>query len=331
VKIGFALAALAGVVATVLLIVQDGAGGVLQALAKLGWWLVPIAAFHLVPLLLSTAAWNRATAPHCRRSLGTLLALRWIREGINSLLPVAQIGGDAVGARLLSVLGVPPSMAAASVIVDFTIELLTLCLFILLGLGIFIADRPPSPVAGWILVGGAALIVAAIGFAAVQRAGSLRFAQRLLEHGTRQAARLRFPSMRGLHDAVRARYADRRAMACAASLHLLSWLIAAAEIWLVLYVMGARIGVGDALALESLSHAVRAAGFFVPGALGVQEAGFVALGALFGVPPEAALALSLARRARELALGAPALLAWQAIEARRLQRRQTPAPMPTQP
>jgi hypothetical protein len=41
------------------------------------------------------------------------------------------------------------------------------------------------------------------------------------------------------------------------------------------------------------------------------------LGAVFGVTPEAALALSLLRRARDLAIGIPALLAWQTVEAMR--------------
>ena len=78
--------------------------------------------------------------------------------------------------------------------------------------------------------------------------------------------------------------------------------------------MGVPIGLGDALVLESLSHAVRSAAFIVPGALGIQEAGLIALGALIGIDAQTALALSLVKRAREIAFGAPALLAWQVLE-----------------
>jgi hypothetical protein len=46
----------------------------------------------------------------------------------------------------------------------------------------------------------------------------------------------------------------------------------------------------------------------------------VLLGALFGVSPEASLALSLIRRARDFAIGAPALIVWQVIEGRRAYR-----------
>ena len=61
-------------------------------------------------------------------------------------------------------------------------------------------------------------------------------------------------------------------------------------------------------------HAVRGAAFAVPGALGAQEGGLIVLCAIFGVPPEAALALSLVKRIPDLVLGVPGLLAWQAIE-----------------
>jgi hypothetical protein len=72
--------------------------------------------------------------------------------------------------------------------------------------------------------------------------------------------------------------------------------------------------------LESLIQAVRSAAFFMPGALGVQEGGLILLGAVVGLGPEVALALSLIKRIRELAVGLPALLAWQMVEGRRLVR-----------
>jgi hypothetical protein len=64
----------------------------------------------------------------------------------------------------------------------------------------------------------------------------------------------------------------------------------------------------DAFVLESLGQAIRGAGFAIPGALGVQEGGYLLLAPLAGLAPDAALALSLAKRARELLLGLPGLL-----------------------
>ena len=52
----------------------------------------------------------------------------------------------------------------------------------------------------------------------------------------------------------------------------------------------------------------------VPMAAGVQEGGYLLVGAAFGLPPDQALALSLLKRGRDLALGVPALLGWQVME-----------------
>jgi len=45
------------------------------------------------------------------------------------------------------------------------------------------------------------------------------------------------------------------------------------------------------------------------------------LGATFGVTPETALALSLLKRGRDLAIGVPALLVWQMLESGRVLAR----------
>jgi hypothetical protein len=54
----------------------------------------------------------------------------------------------------------------------------------------------------------------------------------------------------------------------------------------------------------------------VPAALGVQEAGYALMLPLFGLPAEMGLAISLLKRGREIAIGAPVLFAWQALEGR---------------
>lgn len=95
------------------------------------------------------------------------------------------------------------------------------------------------------------------------------------------------------------------------------------RIWLILHFLGVSLGAREALVIESLSQVVRSVAFAVPGALGVQEGGFMLIGAIYGLSPQTALALSLAKRVREIILGVPGLLAWQWLEGRRwwLRRR----------
>jgi hypothetical protein len=82
--------------------------------------------------------------------------------------------------------------------------------------------------------------------------------------------------------------------------------------------------------LEALGNAVRGAAFAVPGAIGVQEGGFILLGSLIGIAPDTALALSLVKRVRELTLGLPGLLTWQINVGRGLWSR-VPPPTETPP
>ena len=89
-------------------------------------------------------------------------------------------------------------------------------------------------------------------------------------------------------------------------------------IWLALRAAGIAIPITSILAVESLVGAIRSAAFVAPMAIGVQEASYALLGPLFGLGPELSLAVSLLRRARDLILGAPALLAWQGLEGARL-------------
>ena len=62
----------------------------------------------------------------------------------------------------------------------------------------------------------------------------------------------------------------------------------------------------------------RITGLNLPGGIGVQEGGFVALCAVFGIPAPAGIALSLAKRFPEVVLGLPGLLVWQGLESRRI-------------
>ena len=82
--------------------------------------------------------------------------------------------------------------------------------------------------------------------------------------------------------------------------------------------MGVTIGPVAVIAIESLIFAVRSIAFVVPGALGVQEGAYLLLAPLFGLDPQVAVALSLLKRARDLTIGVPALLLWQASEGRKL-------------
>ena len=99
--------------------------------------------------------------------------------------------------------------------------------------------------------------------------------------------------------------------------HLIGWLGTGVAGWIAYRALGVPIDFDDALAIEALLSAAAAVAFLVPVNAGVQEAGYAGLGAIFGVPPELSLGVSLIRRARDVAVGVPILLVWQYVEMRR--------------
>jgi uncharacterized membrane protein YbhN (UPF0104 family) len=121
---------------------------------------------------------------------------------------------------------------------------------------------------------------------------------------------------------VRKLYRERRLVAASFALSFVGWIVGIGEVWLALAFIGHPVSWLDALLLESVGQAIRGAAFAIPGSLGAQEGGYLLLAPLVGLTPDAALALSLAKRARELALGLPGIVYVHWSE-RNWQRRRT--------
>ena len=297
-------AALAWIVHTV------GLAVVGRDVALAGWVLPATAAIYITQLFLSGQAW-RASLGRAGVSPMQMFRLRWIRDGINALLPVAQLGGQVVGARLLTRMGVQPVLAAAAVILDLTVEAVSQLLFTLAGVIVLLLTMRSRVWLSWV-AGGLLLTACCVaGFGAVQRLGGMRLVERLLALVAARWPAAAGWSLRGLHRRLMARQADHPALLRATALHSVAWVLGGAEVWVVLAALGHGVAPLSAVVIESLGMAARSAGFAVPGAVGVQEGGFVLVCGLFGVPAEAALALSVLKRLREALVGVPALVAWQ--------------------
>jgi putative membrane protein len=291
----------------------------------LGWWLLPITLFHLAPLYFDAVSWRQLFPALKRPGVLSFLWMRWIRESVSTLLPVASIGGDVVGARLAHQRGVPGAQATASMVVDITVGAATQAVFVVAGV-VLLAAGARAHAAGamaWGLLIGVALFAAGISvFILIQHNSMFGV---LVEWAHRLAPKNWLSGFAGradaIDDAVVATYRRRLALSYSSLLRLIGWVTGVGEIWLAMWVFGKPLSLIDSFILESLSAGVRGAAFMVPGALGAQEGGLVLFGALLGVPADLALALSLAKRVRELALGLPGLAAWQWVEGRRLLSR----------
>jgi putative membrane protein len=309
----------------VYLVIESGTSEVAQAMLVVGWWLLPITLFHLAPLTFSALSWRELLPAASRPDALIVVRIRWIRESINSLLPVAGVGGDIASMRLAHRKGVPGAQAAASMVVDTTVGVVTQLIFVLSGVWLLLrrsTERGSLFVAGVVSIGVGILFVAIVAFVLFQHRGLFvgfaKLTRNLLPEKWLQSFA---PSASTIDGAVVAAYRNGRVMLRANLLRLIGWAAGAGEVWLVMQSLGQPIGMVDAYILESLGSGVRAAAFMVPGALGALEGSFILFGALFGLPADSALVISLSKRVRELALGVPGLVIWHWIEGHDLLRR----------
>ena len=295
------------------LIAHQGFEEVTAATAVAGWGLLWVVSIQLLPMFADTIAWRELLRPHVSMSLVRLFWARWIGESVNNLLPTARVGGDFLRAWLVwRKWGVSGAKAGAGVIVDLTATVATQILFTSIGLLLlFMHDADVALILG-ATIGAGILLAMLASFLVAQGSGLIAWLERVAKtFMLRLGWSAAFSDAHGLQAEIKKFYEQRRSIMVCGFWHLLGWIAGTLEIWAGLWLLGSPVTFLDALMLESLIQAVRGAAFFMPGALGVQEGGLILLGAVVGLTPEVALALSLIKRIRELLLGLPGLLSWQ--------------------
>ena len=295
-----------------------GFAEIASGLGDAGWGIVAVIAFHPLQMVFSALAWRSLVPTHPTPRLVAVGIARWIREAVNNLLPVAQIGGEFVGARLLRQSGVPLAAGGASVTVDLTMEMMSQIGFTLLGLALLVPSLHEPRIVPWAIGGTALAGGVVILFIAAQRSGFFHLVERGLVRLAVRAGWSSLGEITGLHSAIVALYAAPARLGRAFGYHLLSWLLGGLEVMLALHFVGVAVDFREGLIIESVGQALRAVGFAIPASLGVQEGGYVLACGLLGISPQAAIELSLLKRIREVALGVPALALWQFVETRRL-------------
>jgi glycosyltransferase 2 family protein len=317
VKYRIAIIAALGLALTLYLVMYVGLGAVFDAAVAVGWGGFAILCLYALGMfLLLGSAWYVLLPDSPRTPPKVLVWARMVRDSAGDLLPFSQIGGMVLGARAAVLHGIAAPMAFGSMIVDVTTEMLAQIAYIALGVVLLSAHAPRTSFAAsltTIFVVG--LVVAALAgglFLALQRYG-----HRLTE---RLAARLlprALATTSAVGAALDAIYRRPSRVGFSSALHLAAWIASAIGTWIAFRLIGVRVDLPSVMAIESLVYATRSAAVLIPNALGVQEAAYAVLAPLFGIGAEFGLAVSLLKRARDIAVGVPILAIWQAVEGRR--------------
>ncbi len=171
---------LGGIAALVVLTIWCGLDAVGHAIASVGWGILLVVMVRAVTVSVAGAGWWLLFPSKVRPQFGACLLLRFVREAVNVLLPVAQVGGDVVGARLLTGYAVPGALAAASVIVDILIQAAAQFLFAALGLLTLMALGADHALARSAAIGLAVAALLLAGFYLAQRRGGQRVLQSIV-------------------------------------------------------------------------------------------------------------------------------------------------------
>lgn len=297
--------ALLGLVLLGVLISQVGAEDLLARLRNLGWRAPLVALPFALIAAIDGWAWSftlpRDAGP--RPGLPLLTMIRLAGESVNNLTPTAYLGGEPVKAMLLVDRGIDAAGGTVSVIVAKTALTVGQVLFILLGIvaalerfGLLRSSTLPvaflcalgALFTAWLVrIQQRDPIARAVGFGRRVGLHGPRF-ERLAASAPRVDGELRcFYSVRG------------RDFAASTFLHFLGWIAGALEMKVFADLVGLPLGWRDAFVIESLSQPLSAGAAIVPGALGIREAGGVAIFRVLGLDESAGLAIWILRRLRE--------------------------------
>ncbi|MBL93740.1 MAG: hypothetical protein CFH06_01723 [Alphaproteobacteria bacterium MarineAlpha3_Bin5] len=304
------------------LIVWQGVEQVLTVISKGGWLLLFVCIFAPFDQFINAEAWRQLFPPSRRPSRIRVLLASWTGSSVNTLLPVISIGGEFVKARILILWSYAPEDAVSAMIVDKTVQAISVLLWALVGIVLLALVSEKEEIIIMALAGALVLTIGIIGFVCVQLKGGLGSLARLAARTQIGHKWVDLVESADLVDtATRAIYNHPVRIIGSVALRMIGRFLLVGEVLLATYLMGHPITFLDAVLLKGIVVGIRGVGFAIPGSYGVQEGGYMLVGSFIGLPPDLMIAVSLATRVREILPSIPFLYFWQHTEGRAFLKR----------
>jgi uncharacterized membrane protein YbhN (UPF0104 family) len=234
----------------------------------------------------------------------SLWLVNMVGEAFNVLLPLGSLGGEPFKAMLLKRhYRVPLPEASSSLVLMQTMLGIAEAPFALIGVILVLrANLLPKSLE-------TIMLIATIVLAVLMLLALVALHMRWLNAATRRLERSRWGGrlsrfITALDDVEHQMftYVRRHPGNFVGSLifFFMNWVGGAVEVWLILYLIGAKVSFANAWVIESGIVLIRSGTFFIPAHIGSLEAVTVLITAAFTGSSEIGLALALVRRAREL-------------------------------
>ncbi len=136
------LALLTGLAVIGGLVLWSGAGQIIAILMTAGPGLLLIALLAPPEAVAMSEAWRQLFPFERKPAFWLTLRASWMGMAVNTLLPVATMGGEVVKARILILSGTSLNDAAAATLVDKTVQAIATLIWGLFGLFVLASLRP---------------------------------------------------------------------------------------------------------------------------------------------------------------------------------------------
>ena len=300
------LGVILGILLFVYLIDRAGPAKLLASMVALGWGLALVIAWGGVAHILKTWAWRLTLLEGKHQvSFARMLGLRLSSEAVGQFGGLAQLFGEGLRVSLLGP-AIPLSRGIASVTIDRAFFVISAAVVSFLGLSAVLMVLPlPHKLIFYAIVFACLLL----GFVLLN-AIAIRNRWPLFSRTGEVLGRIRYlkpliDRKRALIHSVEESLLDfyhrtPKAFWASLLLNLACHAAAIVEVYLIVRLMGTKLSLFGALAIEALTKLVNIAGTFNPGNIGTYEGGNMLITKMFGLTAAAGLTLAFARRLRAL-------------------------------
>ncbi len=242
--------------------------------------------------------------PRTLRWFCRLWLVRMIGDAYNNVTPTAALGGEPIKAWLMKRrYGVAWRDTGAGIVIARTSTMFALIVFV--AIGVTLVWRRPELDGAQQALALTTLLIVVVGTAAIFLVQYFKLSTRVARAlgTTRWGARLvrAIATVEDIDRQLTGYYREHRyALVVSIVAAWLAWVLGALELWLILHALGAKFGFADVWIMEAFVQSVRAASFFIPAALGTQEAAMLVMIHWLSGAHSVGIATALVRRAREL-------------------------------
>lgn len=298
------LAGLFGIFLLAYVVHRAGPATLLRSMSTLGWGVGVVIAWGAVAHITKTWAWRLILLDDKRQvSFTRMLGLRLASEAAGQLGGVGQLFGEGLRVSMLGPT-MPLTRGITSVTIDRAFFVLSAAVVSIVGLlAVLIVLPLPRTIAlyaglfAFTLLGVLMLTAVAVGRRWPVLSGTARLVGRIgyfkdwVERKRSVILSVETSLLDFYHRTPGSFWAS-------FALNLACHAAAVFEVYLILWLLGARVSPFGALAIEALTKLVNVAGTFNPGNIGTYEGGNILIVKMFGLTAAAGLTLAFIRRLR---------------------------------